>query len=346
MRNQFTALITTTLAAVALGGVAQADMKSGTLNIAIAEPIEGVSPIYSPSGESQLYGRVVFDTLLSIDHETGKILPHLATSWKQVNPTTFEFTLRDDVTFHDGSKFDADDVVYTLNWLSDPKVKFRLKGPRFGWIKGAEKLGSHKVRLLAKRPNAIALSLIAANTPIYPSDVHGALKKKATFGRKPVGTAGYRVASFDQNKGITLVARDGYRHANKARPAPAIKRISIRPIPDEQTRIAEMLTGSVDITRVANKDIAQGMKANPKFRITSVNGLQYNYLYLDAADRTGVGFLKNLKVRQAIAHAINRGELKKSIIVGGEGAFPMKALCIPFQVGQSPIVFHHCISMT
>ena len=320
------------VALIAAASSADAGPKSGTLNIAIAEQVEGVSPVYAPSGESQLYGRVVFDSLLAMDLNTGKVLPHLASSWKQTSPTSWEFELRKDVTFHDGSKFDADDAVYTLNFVSDPKVKFRLKN-RFLWIKRAEKLGPHTIRITSKRPEAMVFSRLAVGMAMFPSDVHGALKKKSDFGRKPIGTGAYRVASFDDNKGITLVARDKYVQANPTRPVPAIKRISIRPIPDEQTRLAEMLIGKAEMTRLVSKDIASSMKSRSGFNVTSVNGLQYNYLYLDAADRTGVGFLKDLRVRQAISHAINRDELKKDIVVGGEGAFPMKALCIPFQIG-------------
>jgi len=312
---------------------AEAGMKSGTLNIAIAEQIEGISEFYSPSGESQLYTRVVMDRLFNLDHDTGKILPSLAKSAKQINPTTFEIELRDDITFHDGSKFDADDVVYTINWASNPKTKFRLKGPRFGCIKGAEKLGSHKVRILAKRPFSLAMITLSVGVPILPSDVHKALAKKSTFGRKAVGSGAYKLVSLDENNGIVLEARDNFRHSNKSRPVPTIKRITIRPVIEEQTRIALMLTDEVDITRVSSRDTAAAMKANAKFRVTPVNGLQYNYLYLDAADRTGIGALKKVKVRQAIAHAINRAVIKANVIVGGDGAFDLKALCIPFQTG-------------
>ena len=314
-------------------GAAEAGKKSGTLNIAIAEQIEGISEFNSPSGESQLYTRVVMDRLFNLDHDTGKILPSLGISWKKINSTTFEIRLRRDITFHDSSKFDADDVVYTINWASNPKTRFRLKGPRFGWIKGAEKLGSHKVRLLAKRPFSLAKITLAVGVPILPSDMHSALAKKSTFGRKAVGSGAYKLVSLDENTGIILVARDNFRHANKSRPVPSIKRITIRPVIDEQTRMALMLTDEIDLTRVASRDTAAAMKANAKFRVTPVNGLQYNYLYLDAADRTGIGALKKLKVRQAIAHAINRAEIKANVIVGGDGAFELKALCIPFQTG-------------
>lgn len=319
-------------ALVLAAGAAHADEKSGTLNVAIAEQIEGISPIYAPGGEPQLYDRVVFDKLISFDPKTNAFLPLLAKSWKQIDATTWEFTLRDDVTFHDGSVFDADDAVYTFNWVADPKVRFRLKN-RFTWIRGAEKVDAHTVRLSSKRPFARTLGLLSTNPPMFPSDVHGAMADKSRFGQEPIGTGAYRAASVDPDGGIVLEARGGYVQANRMRPAPAITRVRILPIHDAQTRVAQLLIGNVDLTRVVNKDTGSQLAQDPRFAVTSVNGLQYNYLALDAADRSGIGALKDLRVRQAIAHAIDRAELKRDVVVGGETALEMDALCIPFQVG-------------
>jgi peptide/nickel transport system substrate-binding protein len=319
-------------AALAIAGAAHADSKNNTLSIALSEPIDGVSEFYSSSDESQLHTRAVLDRLLSVDNTEGKLLPNLATSWKQVDPTTWDFTLRNDVTFHDGSALDADDVVYTLNWASDPKVTLRLKN-RFLWIEKAEKLSPTQVRVTTKRRYATTLLTLAISVPIVPSDYHGALQTKSDFGNKPVGSGAYRAVSVDRNAGIVLVPRENHVHANAASPRATIGRVAIRSIPDEQTRMAQMLVNNVELTRVVSTDIGAEMKADPRFAMTAVNGLQYFYLYLDAADRTGVGVLKDARVRQAIAHAIDREAIRKEIIPGGPNAFVMNALCIPFQVG-------------
>ena len=92
-----------------------------------------------------------------------------------------------------------------------------------------------------------------------------------------------------------------------------------------------MLTGNVDLSRVIRKDIGAQLAKDPRFAVTSVNGLQYYFFALDAVGRSAVAATKNIRVRQAIAHAINRGELKKDVVVGGESAFELKALCIQFQ---------------
>jgi peptide/nickel transport system substrate-binding protein len=313
---------------------AHAGSKNNSLTIALSEPIDGVAEFFASSDESQLHSRAVYDRLLSVDHEKSKILPLLATSWKQIDTTTWELNLRDDVKFHDGSKFDADDVVYTLNWASDPAVKLRLKN-RFSWISKAEKLSPTRVRIKTVEPYATTLLTLAISVPIVPSDYHGSFQKKEDFEYKPVGTGTYRAVSVDRNAGIVLEANPDYPQASSAQPKPTIGKIVIKSIPDEQTRIAQMLVDAVDLTRVVTTDVGTQMKADRRFTITTVNGLQYFYLYLDAADRSGGGVLKNPKVRQAIAHAIDRDEIRKEIIPGGKDAFEMKALCIPFQIGCS-----------
>ncbi len=333
------AIFCTAVAAAALLGAnpALAGSKTNTLTIALSEPIDGVAEFFASSDESQVHSRAVYDRLLAVDHEESRILPLLATSWKQIDPTTWELTLRDDVKFHDGSTFDADDVVYTLNWASDPAVKLRLKN-RYSWISKAEKLSPTQVRIKSVEPYATALLTLAISIPMVPSDYHGSFAKKEDFEYKPVGTGSYRAVSVDRNAGIVLEANPNYTQANSAQPRPTIGKIVIKSIPDEQTRIAQMLTDAVDLTRVVTTDIGTQMKADKRFSITPVNGLQYFYLYLDAADRSGVGVLKNAKVRQAIAHAIDRDAIRKEIIPGGMDAYAMTALCIPFQVGCSSSV--------
>ena len=320
------------LAILAAMPAAHAGKKNDTLNIGKAESLEGGGPIYTPSGENQMFNRTIFDTLISVDLETGKLVPLLATSWKQLDKLSWEFKLRKDVTFHDGSKFNADDVVYTVNWTSNKKNRFRSKN-RFTWMKGAEKIDDYTLRIHTKKPFALATMRWSTGFQILPSDIHGALKKKSTFGFKPVGTGAYRAASFDKNKGAVLIRRDKYPQANRVRPVPSIKRVVVKHIPDEQTRVAEIFTGGIDLGLISQKAVADGAAKRSGVKVTAVNGLQYFYMYPDSADKTGVGFFKDARVRKALVHAIDRKAIKENIIIGGPKSYTMTALCIPFQVG-------------
>ena len=181
---------------------ALAQKSKDTIRFGLYQPIKILDRIYNPHPETNLTAPAVFDNLLFYDAGERVYKPQLATSWKRIDQKTMDFNLRKNVKFHDGSDFDADDVVYMVKFVTDPKTKFRFKGSRFGWIAGVEKINRYKVRFKSKRPYAPILSRLATGLAIYPSDVHGALKVKSDFGRKPVGTGPYKVTKVDPNQGI------------------------------------------------------------------------------------------------------------------------------------------------
>ena len=178
---------------------------------------------------------------------------------------------------------------------------------------------------------------IKANPKI--AQARRACKCKADFGRHtPIGTGAYKVVATNRSASITLEAVGNYPHANSVYPVPAIKRVRVQVIPDSQTRVAQMLTGGIDMSRLFAKDLGEQLAKDPRFAVTVVNGLRYYFLNIDAADRSGIGILKDVRVRRAIAHAINRDELRKSVVVGGEKAADVKALCSPLQVNCATTV--------
>lgn len=319
-------------AALIAAAPAAAQKSKDTLRIGFYDPIPGVDLIYDPKGETALTARAVFDTIISYNEKTKKFEPLLAKSWKRVNPTTYEFKLRDDIKFHDGSPLDADDVVYTVNWAADPKVKFRIK-TRFLWIKKAEKVDKYTVRISTKGPKAVALARFAVSLPIFPSDVHSKLKNKAAFGKNPIGTGPYKVASYDLRSGVKLVRNDDYRHGVPSKPAGKIKHVHVLPIPDVQTQVAQMLTGGLDMIHNVAKDQADNLALDPRLAMTVSNGILFRYIAFDALGRTGSDDLKDVRVRRAIIHAIDRESIRLNIFAGGKAVQKMDSICKPIQIG-------------
>ena len=320
-------------AAVAVAAAPVAAQKSkNTLRIGFYDPIPGVDLVYDPKGETALTARAVFDTLIDYNERTKKFEPLLAKSWKTVNPTTYEFSLRDDVKFHDGSAFDADDVVYTLNFLADPKVKFRIK-TRFLWIKQATKVDRYTVRVTTKGPRAVALARFAVSIPIFPSDAHGALKNKAAFGKKPIGTGPYKVVAYSPNDGVRLARNPDYRHGSESKPAGSIENVHVLPIPDVQNQVAQIITGGLDMIHNVPKDQADNLAQNPELAVTVSNGILYRYIAFDAIGRTGSDDLKDARVRRALIHAIDRDSIRRNIFAGGEAVQKMDSICKAIQIG-------------
>ena len=119
--------------------IASAQRSKDTLRIGLGEQVGLMSLIYNARPETGLFEREVVDTLLSYNPQIRKYEGLLAQSWTQINPTTLEVKLKKGIKFHDGSDFNADDAVYTLNWAADPKVRFRFKSS-YNWVNVAEKM--------------------------------------------------------------------------------------------------------------------------------------------------------------------------------------------------------------
>ena len=325
-------VIVTVFGPLLAAGPVLAQKSKDTLRIGFYDPISIVDATHDPKPETGLLSRAVYDNLLAYDRKADKFRPSLAKSWKRIDSKTIEFKLRDDIKFHDGSEFDADDVVYTINWFADPKVKFRIK-TRYLWIKKAEKIDKYTVRVHSKRPAAVAMARFAISTPIYPSDVHGALKVKSTFGKKGIGTGPYMVESVDPNKGVVLKANPDFKHGGPWRPAARIGRIHVLPMPDVQTQMAQLLTGGLDLMYRVPKDQLDSVKGNPALTVTTQNGQLFYYIAMDSIGKSGHPALKDKRVRKAIMMAINREKIRKNLIPGGSNMEQMDAMCPKWQRG-------------
>ena len=225
-----------------------AQKSKDTLRVAFAESINSADVDVDPKPETSFTGRSVFDSLIYYSADAAAFKPLLAKSWKRVNPTTIEFELRDDIKWHDGEPFDADDVVFTIKHVLDKKVKYRFKRNTL-FIKNAEKLGKYKVRLTSKKLNPVDMARYAVSLRIRPQHAQSKFKNWQDFGSKnPVGTGPYKVVSLDSNKGLVLERSESYGHGKEAGLSAKIKRIHAIPIPDVQTQVAQMLAWLEDTT--------------------------------------------------------------------------------------------------
>lgn len=322
--------IAVVLAALVGGSsLALAQRAKDTLRVGFAEPIGSILLYDEPQPEMALVSRAVFDALLCYDARSGEFQPLLARSWKWLNERTLELVLRDDVKFHDGSDFDADDVVYTLNWLVDPAAKLRF-ADNYAFIERATRIDRHTVRIAMQRVAPEALLRLSISIAMLPSDKHGPLANKSDFGRKtPIGTGPYRAESVSADKGVALVRNPGYRHGGACKPAGRIGRIHAVPIPDLQTQLAHLSTGGLELARIADKNLADLVAASTDLRVTATQGLAYQFLAMDSANRSGHGALANPKVREAVALAIDREALARSVLPGGDAVTALDALCLP-----------------
>jgi peptide/nickel transport system substrate-binding protein len=274
----------------------------------------------------------VFDNLLGYDAATGNFVPLLARSWTRPDPATTVLELRDDVKWHDGHGFDADDVVHTLSYLIDPDVTLRFKS-NWAWIKSVEKLGRYTVRITAKEPVPYGMMWLAYSTPIYPKHLHAPLASKQDFGAHPVGTGPYRITRLDKN-GI-IAERYAEFRPGATKPAAWIGRVVADAIQDGGTLVAALLAGTIDIAEELPPDQAAALRASGKFEVTlSPLSIGYNFIGFPTTGWAGAKPLADQRVRLAIVKAIDRkalvdaqyGEIVKGIA-------PSAGLCSVEQLG-------------
>src|SRR6201995_5221146 len=121
-------IIATILCALGLvNPPAQADKANDTLRIAVNDWWSTLDPYQFALDEAAVFFRNVYETLVSYDERNHKFVPRLAKSWTRIDDKTIEYELRDDVKFHNGDHFDADDVIGTIAFINDPSVPLRFK---------------------------------------------------------------------------------------------------------------------------------------------------------------------------------------------------------------------------
>ena len=331
-------LILAAAALALLGSPAWAGKANDTLTWTTGRELAFSLPYFVTSREQLIIESMSHDTLVYRTPKSGQYEPLLATSWRWVDDTTLEFKLRDGVTFHNGAPFGADDVVYTFKYVSAPDSGVVTR-TNVSWIKDAVKVDDRTVRILTNGPFPAALEFLAGPDPIFPKGLFDNIKKDAA-GRpnyasvKPTGTGPYVIVDEKPGQSVTLVRNERYFGGVKGKPP--IKTVVFRTIADPQTQMTELLSGDVDWMWELSKDQADRLRELDQVNVVSAPTMRINFLQFDAAGKSGNTPLKDLKVRQAIAHAVNRAAIAKSLI--GDTAQVVNAACYPSQFGCTPDV--------
>jgi peptide/nickel transport system substrate-binding protein len=260
--------------------------------------------------------------------ETGKALPALATAWRWVDPTTLRIELRKGVNFHDGSSFSADDVIYTVDYIKNPTNNVSFASADYGFIKKAEKVDDFTINLLLEKPTPAAVDLLTQVLFILPKATHEKIGARG-FGAHAIGTGPMKIEKFEAGRQVQMVRNDKYYAADWGKPR--LDRISILVIPDPQTANAEITAGKVDFLWNIQPDQLMQLKLASNVDTVTGPSVSISFLSLDAAGRTGANPFQNKNVRVAIAHAINREAIAKTL--RGESSEVIHSPCNPRQFG-------------
>lgn len=292
-----------------------------TLTIGLRSGTDALDPHFGSTGNSVSVMRNIYDTLVSRD-ETLAPTPSLAQSWKLIDDNTWEFTLRPGVKFHDGSDFTGEDVKYSIERVPN------AQGPTGGMmlymtgITKVEVVDPLKIRIITSNPTPL-LPRNLAQLFILPKSLGKPTQEDFQSGKAAIGTGPYKVSSW-QPKGDLVVTRHDQYWGGKQ----PWEKIVMKEILADQSRVAALLAGDVDlINYVPSVDVEQ-LKKNASVEIFQTPSV-YNFMvYPDFArepsptitDADGKPMAKNpmkdIRVRQAMSMAINRQAIVDRVMHG------------------------------
>lgn len=258
-----------------------------------------------------------------------KIIPWLATGWSQPNDRTWRFRLRDGVKFHDGATLTADDVVFSVERALSPtsQLKVSLQG-----VEKAVKVDALTVDLVMREPNPVLLSHLAAFRIMNRAWAvkHGAQRpqdytaKEDTFAsRNANGTGAFGVKERSPDVRTVLVAHKDWWGHKAGMNEGNLTEVLMLPIKSNATRLAALLSGEVDfVLDPPTQDVAR-LKASPNLKIVEGAEQRVQYLAFDLHRDTllygnagGKNPFKDLRVRQAVAHAIDVEAIRAKVMRG------------------------------
>ncbi|MBX3537413.1 MAG: hypothetical protein KF735_07245 [Chelatococcus sp.] len=295
---------------VLTAATAWAGQADDTLRVAVARETDFVDSIHTSSADSDLFGTILFDTLIYADRATGEFKPLLASSWKWTDDKTVEFKLREGVKFQNGEAFNADDVVYTFRQLMNMDNKFRQQQQDFGNIAAVEKIDDFTVKLTLKQPEPTFENVLASRIGIWPNEYTEA-NGHMVHATKPVGTGPYALKSMQKGSSYTLVKNADYFEGPRAKPT--IGTIEVRVIPETQTQIAEIMSGGIDMALSLSPADTIALQGAPGVVIETGQSTRMFFLSMNVAGKDN-NPLANADVRRAISYAVNKPEMVHGLV--------------------------------
>jgi len=261
-------------------------------------------------------GYMIYDPLLKRDPKDGSLHPHLVTEWKIINDTTWEFKLRPGVKFHNGNPLTAEAIRFTIeDRILDPAQKSPTAAG-WKWVKKVEVKDDLTFRVITDGPYPLILERFNVLFPYDPKWVKEMVAKdgEAYLARNTMGTGPFKFVKFIEGNRIELVRNEDYWEKGY----PKFPKMTIRFIPEQSTRIAELVSGGIDFAGNILPDQIPTIEQSKNSRANIVPILRISFWQFDSSGRApnSPPALKDVRVRKAIWHAIDREAIIKNVLGG------------------------------
>ena len=295
---------------------------SDSVVISQGTDIDTLNPIKTGGTITHIVLDQLFDTLIWTDDE-GHYRPSLATSWRQVSPSVWEFKLRHDVHFWNGDPLTSADVKFTIDKLKDPSFS-TFQAIYAETVDHVDAPDPYTVRYVMKHPG-----WIMPGSPYYVQIVdakywlaHG----EAYMNEHPMGSGPYVFRSWKKDEEVAFDANPSYWGGK-----PAIAHVFFRPITEISSRVAALKTGETDVITGVPYQNALSIEGSLKTKMLSARSTRLLFL---AFNLRVPGDVQNIKVRQAIASAIDVTPIINTVL--GGRAFPVAGPFLPGMIGFDP----------
>ncbi len=272
-----------------------------------------------PTGSSHEY---LYDRLVVLDDRL-RIQPALATSWRLVDDLTWEFKLRQGVTFHDGTPFTADDVVFTIGRVPDVPNSPNSFSQFTRAIESVKKVDDHTIVVKTKAPNPQQLQDFTNLFIVSAKAGKGAATADYNSGKAAIGTGPCKLVEWVNGDRLVVERNDRYWG-----PRPAWAKVAERVIAKDPTRLAALLSGEVDAIDAVPIPDLERLRREGRFAIFRGPAALVHYVALDSARDAspfvtakdgkplGRNPLKDPRVRKALSLAVNRELIAKRVMEG------------------------------
>lgn len=312
LRRAGTAVALTTL--LALGNIAGAQTRGGTLN-AIVQPEPPILMLgLNQQSPTQYVAGKIYQGLLTYDEKL-QPLPSLAKAWTvAADGLTYSFELQQGVKWHDGKPFSSADVVFSIDqFLRKMHPRGRLVINKY--IDSITAPDANNVVIKLKEPFAPFLSIfVVDNMPMVPKHIYeGTDYATNPANQTPIGTGPFKFKEWKKGAYVTLVRNDAYWKPG----LPYLDEIVFRVVPDAASRAVAFEKGDVQVLRGGDIDNVEvkRLKALPNVEMTTKGWEMYAPLSFMVMNQRSAPF-DNIKVRQAVMHAMNRKFIVDNIFFG------------------------------
>jgi len=249
----------------------------------------------------------VYDRLLDRDPKTLRPRPMLATGWKIVNDTTWEFTLRRGVKFHNGEPFDAQSVKATMDYLKNPASKSHYAA-YWRLVKEVQIVDPYTVRFVTEKPWPSLIDRASlTDFLVLPAKALRELGPEK-LNQHPIGTGPFRFVEWKRDERLVLERNPDYWQG----PAD-VARVTFRFIPEFSARMAALLSGEIDVMKDVPPHVLEAVERSGRAKIRAAVSSRINYL---ALVNLKPGPMQDLRVRRALNHAVNVDELIAQVLKG------------------------------